>query len=199
MKYTIKEQDFINSLNKPIDKININLINSIINKMIKNKEYEELIYFLNNLYDFTIISIDIVNKIIIDNNKECASFFLENEEILFFLNKEEKNKLKSFLNVFEVNIKLNESYNYYYDLLFNQEIRLWKSINIDNYIEYSFTKNNKLIKIKLKEIKDLGLFVSYINYNNYNLSKEEQILNGIDYINKYGFNINKDVNNILNF
>ena len=69
-KYTDKELDVINSLNKPIDNIDMTLVNSIINKMLLKGYYEDLINFLNNLYDFAEIPNDIVDKLISDNNKK---------------------------------------------------------------------------------------------------------------------------------
>ena len=195
-KYTADELNLVNSLNEPIKNIDINLVNSIIDKMIFNGNYEELIAFLNNLYDFANVTINIVDKLISNDNKECISFFLDNEDILYFLVDEEKNKLKAFLDVHEINIKLNESYDYYYKLLYKQGIRIWDShtrrIN-DNIIEHKCTKYNKLIKLKLKEIKNVGVIASCIIYANYKLSEEEQILKGIDYLNEYGLNIDRDV------
>lgn len=114
-----------------------------------------------------------------------------------FLNEEEKDKLKTFLNVQEINIKLNNSYEYYYKLLFKQSVRIRhsnsKRIN-DNIIEHSYTRYNKLIKFKLKEVKNVGVIASCIIHENYNLS-EEETLKVIDYINEYGFNIERYINN----
>lgn len=194
-KFTCDEMSFLNSLNSTLDKVDNNLINSLVNKMLQNKDYEELITLLNSLYDFSEVSLAIADRLIIDNNKECISVFLEKEDILYFLTDEEKSKLKAFLNVSEVNIKLVESYEYYYNLLFKQGVRLFKSVKVnDSITEYIFMKNNKLINFKIKEIKEFGLVVSYVNYSNYYLSDEEQIIKGIDYINEYGFNIDKSVN-----
>jgi hypothetical protein len=195
-EFTNDEKEFIVSLNKPIQDIDINIIKSIINKMIQSKEYKKLIDLLNNLYDFAKIPNNMVDKLIQNNNKECISIFLENEESLYFSNEKEKNKLKKFLNVSGVNIKLKESYDYYYNILYNQEIRCCKTIKTNNRIvEHIFTKNNKLIKIKLSEVKDIGTIVSCIIYSNYDISEKEQILKCIDYINEFGFDIERDINN----
>lgn len=195
-KYTEEEKNLIQFLNKPNYAIDETLISSIIDKMLNNKEFEELIHFLNSLHDFTKVSNNIVDKLINDNNKECVSIFLENEDTLYFLNDYEKDKLKNFLNVYEVNIKLKETYEYYYNLLFKQGFRHFKSIEINNKItEHLFTRYNKAIRIKLKEIDDIGVVVSYINYKYYNLSKEEQLLSVIDYINEFGFGIDRNLNN----
>lgn len=51
--YTEEEKNLISSLNKPIDNIDKSLVNSIIDKMLNKYYYEELIDFLNSLYDFT--------------------------------------------------------------------------------------------------------------------------------------------------
>ena len=134
-----------------------------------------------------------------DNNKKCISIFLEKEESLYFLTEKEKNKLKEFLNAQEINIILDKSYDYYYKMLYDQGIRTWNSNTIkkdDNIVEHKFTRYNKLIKIKLKEVKNIGVIVSCVIYSNYNLSNEEQILNDIDYINEFGFNIERNINNI---
>ena len=200
-KYTLEEKNLINFLDSPIDSVDELLTRSIVDKMLDNNDYEQLIHFLNTLYDFTKVPNDIVDKLINYNKKECISIFLENEDLLYFLSDDEKNKLKNFLNVYEVNVKLKKSYDYYYDLLFKQGFRSFKSIKInDKVTERLFTKYNKLTKIKLKEIDGIGVVVSCINYKYYNLSKEEQILNAIDYINKFGFNIDKKLNsdNIIN-
>ena len=195
-KYTNEERSLIDNLNKPTNNINMTLVESIVNKLLLNKECMELIHFLNNLYDLAEMPNDIVAKLIKENNKECVSIFLENENILFFLTNVEINKLKSFLNAHEVNIKLKESYDYYYNLLFKQDVRHLKSTKInDEILEHTFTKYNEQIGIKLKEIKDVGLVVSFTNYRNYNMSEEEQILKSIDYINSYNFNINREVDN----
>ena len=197
-EFTKIEENLINSLNKPIDNIDMNIVNSIVSKMLDNREYYKLICFLNNLYDFAKVPSNIVDKLILDNNKECIAEFLNNEDILYFLSEEEKNKFKDFLNVCEVNIKLENNYDYYYKLLYKQGIRSWHS-NIDkvseNVTEYKLTKYNQLIKIKLKDIKNVGLVVSCTIYSNYCLTKEEQILKGIDYINEFGFNIDRNINN----
>lgn len=200
-KYTDKELDFINSFNKPIDNIDMNLVNSILNKMLLNGYYEDLINFLNDLYDFAEIPNDIVDKLISEDNKKCVSVFLENENQLYFLNDGEKDKLKAFLDVREVNVKLSESYDYYYKLLFEQKVRNWKSVKIDdNVTEYTYIRYNKPINLKLREGKDIGVIVSCVLYANYDLSKEEQVLKEIDYLNEYGFNIERNINNdaILN-
>ena len=34
-----------------------------------------------------------------------------------------------------------------------------------------------------------------IDYKNYNLTENEQLLKAIDYINEYGFNIDRNINN----
>lgn len=47
----------------------------------------------------------------------------------------------------------------------------------------------------MKEVWGVGEVVSYIMYSNYNLSKDEQILKDIDYINEFGFNIESRINN----
>ena len=195
-KYTKEEINLINFRHKPINKIDINLTSSIVHKMLLNHKYEELIQFLNRLYDFAKIPINIVNILIQSNNKECISVFLENEDDLYFFDSEEKDELKDFLNVREINIKLENTYDYYYKMLYKQGIRNWRSNTVkNNVIEHTFTRYNKLIKLKLKDIKDIGVVVSCIIYSNYYLPEEEQILKGIDYINEFGFNINKDINN----
>lgn len=197
-KYTEGEMQLINSLNKPVNDVDMNLVDSIIDKMLLNEEYDNLLSFLNALNDFSNTSKNIVDKLITENNKECISIFLENESSLYFLNKEEIMQLKIYLGVSEVNIKLDKPYDYYYKLLFNQGVRLFKTIEMnDNEKEYIFTRYNKEFKIKLKEIKNVGLVVSYVDYHNYNLTKEEQINNAIDYINEYGFAIENDIKNIL--
>lgn len=197
-KYTEGEMQLINSLNKPVNDVDMNLVDSIIDKMLLNEEYDNLLSFLNALNDFSNTSKNIVDKLITENNKECISIFLENESSLYFLNKEEIMQLKIYLGVSEVNIKLEKPYDYYYELLFNQGVRLFKTVEMnDNEKEYIFTRYNKEFKIKLKEIKNVGLVVSYVDYHNYNLTKEEQINNAIDYINEYGFAIENDIKNIL--
>lgn len=197
-KYTEGEMQLINSLNKPVNDVDMNLVDSIIDKMLLNEEYDNLLSFLNALNDFSNTSKNIVDKLITENNKECISIFLENESSLYFLNKEEIMQLKIYLGVSEVNIKLDKPYDYYYKLLFNQGVRLFKTVEMnDNEKEYIFTRYNKEFKIKLKEIKNVGLVVSYVDYHNYNLTKEEQINNAIDYINEYGFAIENDIKNIL--
>lgn len=196
-KYTEEERILI-SLNRPIENVDESLINSVVDKMLYNNDYENLIYFLNTMYDFAKIPNNLIDNLIKDNNKECISIFLENDEILYFLSENEKNKLKKVLNVHEVNIKLEKSYDYYYDLLFKQGFRPYKLIKINDKItEHLFTRYNKLTKIKLKEIDGIGVVGSYINYKYYNLSKTEQILNAIDYINEYGFKIERNINNAL--
>lgn len=197
-KYTEGEMQLINSLNKPVNDVDMNLVDSIIDKMLLNEEYDNLLSFLNALNDFSNTSKNIVDKLITENNKKCISIFLENESSLYFLNKEEIMQLKIYLGVSEVNIKLDKPYDYYYKLLFNQGVRLFKTVEMnDNEKEYIFTRYNKEFKIKLKEIKNVGLVVSYVDYHNYNLTKEEQINNAIDYINEYGFAIENDIKNIL--
>lgn len=197
-KYTEGEMELINSLNKPVNDVDMNLVDSVIDKMLLNEEYDNLLNFLNALNDFSNTSKNIVDKLITENNKKCISIFLENESSLYFLNKEEIMQLKIYLGVSEVNIKLDKPYDYYYKLLFNQGVRLFKTVEMnDNEKEYIFTRYNKEFKIKLKEIKNVGLVVSYVDYHNYNLTKEEQINNAIDYINEYGFAIENDIKNIL--
>ena len=199
---TKEELNLINSLNKPINDIDMDLVKQIINKILLNHKYEELLLFLNQLYDFAKVPDNITDILITSNNKECISVFLENEDGLYFLTSEEINKLKTFLNVHEVNIKLEESYDFYYKLLYNQDIRTWSNDTIkinDDIIEHRFTKYNKSLKFKLKEIKDIGVVVECTIYSNYDLSEKEQILKCIDYINEFGFNIKRDINNnILN-
>ncbi len=193
--YTEEENNLISSLCKPIDNIDETLVSSIIDKLMNNKNFEELIHFLNSLNDFAKVPENIVDRLINLNNKECISIFLENEDILYFLNANEKNKLKKFLNVYDVNIKLKESYNYYYRLLFKQGFRHFKSIKTNDRItEHLFTRYNKLTRIRLKEISNIGIAVSYIDYKNYNLTENEQLLKAIDYINEYGFNIDRKLN-----
>lgn len=197
-KYTEGEMELINSLNKPVNDVDMNLVDSVIDKMLLNEEYDNLLSFLNALNDFSNTSKNIVDKLITENNKKCISIFLENESSLYFLNKEKIMQLKIYLGVSEVNIKLDKPYDYYYKLLFNQGVRLFKTVEMnDNEKEYIFTRYNKEFKIKLKEIKNVGLVVSYVDYHNYNLTKEEQINNAIDYINEYGFAIENDIKNIL--
>ena len=197
-KYTEGEMELINTLNKPVNDVDMNLVDSVIDKMLLNEEYDNLLSFLNALNDFSNTSKNIVDKLITENNKKCISIFLENESSLYFLNKEKIMQLKIYLGVSEVNIKLDKPYDYYYELLFNQGVRLFKTVEMnDNEKEYIFTRYNKEFKIKLKEIKNVGLVVSYVDYHNYNLTKEEQINNAIDYINEYGFAIENDIKNIL--
>lgn len=196
--FTNEETNLINSLNKPINYIDMTLVDSIINKILKNNDYYKLLNFFNNLYDFAKIPENVVDKLISENNKECIAEFLENEASLYFFNAEEKNKLKNFLNVLEINVRLDKSYDYYYKMLYDQGVRVRHCdiINTDdNIIEHEFTRYNKLIRLKLKEIKSIGVIVSCIIYSNYKLSEEEQILKGIDYINRFGFNIEKNINN----
>ena len=104
-KYTEGEMQLINSLNKPVNDVDMNLVDSIIDKMLLNEEYDNLLNFLNALNDFSNTSKNIVDKLITENNKECISIFLENESSLYFLNKEEIMQLKIYLGVSEVNIK----------------------------------------------------------------------------------------------
>lgn len=194
--YTEEEKNLINSLNRPINNIDEALVSSIVDKLLDNKDFEELIHFFNSLYDFAKVPKNIVDKLINENNRECISIFLENENILYFLSTDETNKLKEYLNVWEVNVKLKESYDYYYKLLFKQGFRHFKSIKTDDkIIEHLFTRYNKLTRIKLKEISDIGIVVSYIDYKNYNLPDDEKLLKAIDYINEYGFNIDRKLNN----
>lgn len=195
-EFTNKELAFINSINEPITNIDNDLVNTIINKMIINKEYEELICFLNSLNDFAQVPSRLVNRLIDDNNKECISVFLENIDDLYFFDDLEKQKLKNYLNVKDIFIKLPETYNYYYRLLFSHGVRLWKSINNNEYIEHIYTRYNELIKIRLIESSKFGVIASYINYLDYNLSREEQILNCINYINQFGLNLENNINEI---
>lgn len=189
---TTEELKIINSLNKPIDNIDMSLVNSIINKLLDSKNYIELINFLNNLHDFSTIPSNILD-ILLNSDKECIASLLENEDILYFLTEEEKDRLKNKLSVSEANIKLNESYDCYYDLLFKQGIRPRDEKKIsDNIVEHTFTRANQIIGIKLKEVKDIGVVVSYIDYKLYNLPKDKQLLKEIDYINEFGFDVNKD-------
>lgn len=194
-KYTKKENNLITSLHEPVDNIDENLVNSIVDKLLNNNDFEGLIHFLNSLYDFAKTPKNIVDKLINENNKECIAIFLENENILYFLSNDEKNRLKEFLNAYEVNIKLEKSYDFYYKLLFKQGFRHFKSIKINDKItEHLFTRYNVLSRIKLKEITSIGTVISYIDYKNYNLTENEQLLKAIDYINEYDFNINKNLN-----
>ncbi len=194
-KYTEEEKNLIDSLNKPIDNVDESLVNSIVDKMLCNGDYEKLIYFLNVVHDFASVPNNLVDGLINNDNKECISTFLENEEILYFLSEDEKNKFKNSLNIHEINIKLKKPYDYYYNLLFKQGFRSFKSIKINDKItEHLFTRYNKPTKIKLKEIDDIGVVVSYINYKYYNRSQEEQISDAIDYINKFGFDIAEKLN-----
>ena len=196
--YTEEEKNLINSLNRPIDNINENLVKSIVDKLLENKDFEELIYFFNSLNDFAEIPNNIVDKLILENNKECIAKFLENEDSLYFLNENDISRLKNFLNVREINIKLEKTYDYYYKFLYNQGVRNWKSNTIktnNDIIEHKLTRYNKLIKFKLKEVKNIGVVVACTIYSNYYLTEEEQILKGIDYINEFGFAIERNINN----
>lgn len=196
--YTEEEKNLINSLNRPIDNINENLVKSIVDKLLENKDFEELICFFNSLNDFAEIPNNIVDKLILENNKECIAKFLENEDSLYFLNKNDISRLKKFLNVREINIKLEKTYDYYYKFLYNQGVRNWKSNTIktnNDIIEHILTRYNKLIKLKLKEVKNIGVVVACTIYTNYYLTEEEQILKGIDYINEFGFAIERNINN----
>lgn len=196
--YTEEEKNLINSLNRPIDNINENLVKSIVDKLLDNKDFEELIYFFNSLNDFAEIPNNIVDKLILENNKECIAKFLENEDSLYFLNENDISRLKNFLNVREINIKLEKTYDYYYKFLYNQGVRNWKSNTIktnNDIIEHKLTRYNKLIKFKLKEVKNIGVVVACTIYSNYYLTEEEQILKGIDYINEFGFAIERNINN----
>ena len=117
--YTEEEKNLIKSLNRPIENINETLVSSIVDKLLDNKDFEELIQFFNSLYDFAEVPKNIVDKLILENNKECIAEFLENEDSLYFLNKSEINRLKNFLNVREINIRLEKDYDYYYKFLYN--------------------------------------------------------------------------------
>lgn len=126
-KYTNDEISIINA-NEPINNINNSLVDSIVKKMLHNKEYESLVNFYNTLYDFSILDLsEISDNLIKGNEFECIAFFLNNEDVLYFLPSEEKKKLKNFLNVKEISIKLNEPYNYYKDLLFKQGFIIFPS------------------------------------------------------------------------
>lgn len=196
LKFTNNELTFINSLNNPITNIDMDLVNTIIDKMIINKQYEELISFLNSLNDFAQIPSGLANRLIDDNNRECISVFLDNIDILYFFDDLEKQKLKDYLNAISVFIKLPENYDFYYKLLFSRGVRIWKSTNNNGYVEHTYTRYNELIKIRLIESNKLGVIAAYVNYLDYNLPKEEQILNCIDYLNQFGFNLEKDTNKI---
>ena len=187
-------EEMDNSLETFAENLNLDMINEVIDKIIFSNNYEELFDFLNYLYDFANIPDDIVDRLINDDKKECVSYFLENEEFLYFLNDKDINKLKKYLDVYEINVKLDKDYDYYYDLLLNQTVLPWKTKKKNKVIEYTFTRYNKLINIKLKKINKI-LVVSCVIYSNYDLSKEEQLLKEIDYINEYGFNIERNVNN----
>ena len=50
--YTEEEKNLIKSLNKPIDNINETLVSSIVDKLLDNKDFKELINYFNSLYDF---------------------------------------------------------------------------------------------------------------------------------------------------
>ena len=56
MRYTEKEIAFINSLNSPVSNVDVDLVNSIINKMLINKDYLKLINTLNSLFDFATLT-----------------------------------------------------------------------------------------------------------------------------------------------
>src|SRR5574344_168520 len=122
-QYTEEEFALIH-LNRPIEKIDVNLIKSIETKMNLNKEYDYLIDFYNTLNDFSNFSFNNVAGYLIKNdNKECIANFLENEDSLYFFTKEDINKLKKYLNAMEINIKLDKDYDYYYKLLFKKGVR----------------------------------------------------------------------------
>lgn len=192
-QYNEEELTLIHS-NRPIEKIDVNLIKSIETKMHLNKEYDNLIDFYNTIYDFSNFSFKNVADCLIKNeNKDCIAHFLENEDSLYFFTKEDINKLKKYLNAMEVNIKLNKDYDYYYKLLFKKGVRPYTKPTINNYMKiYFFSRYNKSFKLKLIDVKNEELFVSYINYYNYKLLKEEQLFYAINYINEFGFNI--DIN-----
>lgn len=202
MNFTNEELELINSLNKPLENVDINLVNSIIDKMVRSKKYKELIDFLNLLYDFSGIDElfeNFAERLIIENNKECISFLLDEEENLYFFDNSTKHNLITFLNSKKVYIKLNNTYDYYYKMLFSQGLRSLKNKNInENLVEHSYTRYNKLIKFKIIEDNNFGVLISYINYLNYNLSFEEQILKAIDYLNEFGFNIERSIKSIMN-
>lgn len=201
IKFTDNELELLNSLKEPITNIDVELVKSIINKMVINKEYESLIHFLNALNDFSPINNifeTFLKYLIEDNNKECISFLLDNEELLYFLNIEEKQKLIKFLNAKKVYIKLKDSYDYYNILLFKQGLRSWKTNKInDNLIEHTYTKNNQLVKFQIIESNNNGILISYTNYLNYNLTEEEQIKKNIDYLNAFGFNIERSIDSVI--
>lgn len=202
MNFANEELELINSLYKPIENVDINLVNSIIDKMVRSKKYKELIDFLNLLYDFSGIDElfeNFAERLITENNKECISFFLDEEENLDFFDNSTKHNLITFLNSKKIYIKLNNTYDYYYKMLFSQGLRSWKNINInENLVEHSYTRYNKLIKFKIIEDNNFGVIILYTNYLNYNLSYEEQILKAIDYLNEFGFNIERSIESIMN-
>ena len=74
--YTEEEKNLIKSLNRPIENINETLVSSIVDKLLDNKDFEELIQFFNSLYDFAEVPKNIVDKLILENNKECIAEFL---------------------------------------------------------------------------------------------------------------------------
>src|SRR5574344_2727546 len=157
--YNEEELNLIHS-NRPIETIDVNLIKSIEIKMHLNKEYNNLLDFYNTLYDFSNFSFkDVADYLIKNDNKECIAYFLENEDLLYFFTKEDINKLKKYLNAYEVNIKLNKDYDYYYKLLFKKGVRPWSKPKINNYMKkYSFSRYNINFKLKLIEVKNEGLF-----------------------------------------
>ena len=61
--YTEEEKNLIKSLNRPIENINETLISSIVDKLLDNKDFEELIQFFNSLYDFAEVPKNIVDKL----------------------------------------------------------------------------------------------------------------------------------------
>ena len=183
--YTEDEKKLINSLNRPIENIDKSLVNSIVDKMLYNNNYEGLLNFLNTLNDFADVPNDIVDKLLKTNNKECVAEFLDNEKFLYFLNSEEKNKLKSFLNVHEINIKLENTYDYYYKMLYKQGIRNCHNdilkIN-DDITEHILTRYNKSLKLKLKEVKKTSLGLFFYLLNNKEFYKDEKNSLYLNYI-----------------
>ena len=196
MEKITAEEEMIISVNEPIKNIDTNLIKTIEIKMLKNKDYAKLNDFYNTLYDFSDYNLSYIADMLIERDeKKCISIFLDNNS-LYFMEKENIDKLKNFLNIYEINVKLFEHYDYYYKLLFSHGVRLWKTINRENIIkEYIFTRYNKLFNIKLKQINSKLLVASFVNYLNYNNLKEQQQIEAIEYLNLFGFNV--EINNII--
>ena len=166
-KYTEGETELINSLNKPVNDVDMNLVDSVIDKMLLNEEYDNLLNFLNALNDFSNTSKNIVDKLITENNKKCISIFLENESSLYFLNKEKIMQLKIYLGVSEVNIKLDKPYDYYYKLLFNQGVRLFKTVemNDNEKLEFISAKEGAILDAKGNiSIRNINSGKSYVRF-----------------------------------